>query len=1061
MIKRFIFCLLFLDSLLSAQTYNFAHYAEENGLMQSYIYNISQSREGLLTLSTGETVSWFDGDKFTSFSNKELAEQIESTHFVDSRGITWLGHQNGLSYYQNGKCHKFANKEISALKITQIAEDDKKCIWVATSGGLFKINPDFKVNSYEPTKKYYINSFLGTSPGHLLIATTEGLISATLNTKEDRLVASTVDIFENKNVKQIIKAVRRGTQYWLNVEGEGVYGVRFKGMTCKIFQRLFDTPDYANSSIRYIYKDHSNNLWVSVFGDGVRKLSFSDSRFFHRYTMEKISSKNGLGSDNIQTIFQDAEGNIWFGTFGEGLIKKPVELFSFFGKGEGFQEADINAISGAERGDLWLGTNKGLALYNKESGNYTLYNAANGFIDGHVNTVLADNGSIWIGTQENGIYIFDPAKKRFKNFSQEHRFNHLTINCIRKINDKIMIGTTDGLYIYAPDSKNHEDLSTNDGLFHNNIVDVFMDSRERLWIASHGAPPYYIKDQKITALKKIEGMTSYNVNAFCEDILGNIWIATDGDGVFRYNNSEFRQYTANEGLISNYCTGIIVDRNNAIWVTHRSGISMLQKGRSKFISYARQKGLMFNENNLNAIFKDEVDNLWFGTNKGLVVYDAKYGGIEVKTPEIFISGIQMNDINQPLDKIIEMEYNYYSVHIDFKAVSLSDPNSIVFKYRLLDVDKSFNTTSMPYVDFPKLGDGSYTFEVLACNVITGQCNKIPAKISFVIAKPIWKSVWFYLLLIFLVVLLMNVVVILRTRSLKRTQQLLEMRIEQKTFLLKREKEAVEEIKVQLEHKNKDITDSILYAKNIQDSLLPPEGLMKEMFSNNYFVLYKPKDIVSGDFYWCAGHTKAKSGLEFAGVIDCTGHGVPGAFLSILANDFLDRSLIENPNSKPNEILDYLNESVSSHLNQQWSKNKIRDGMDISLIGIDYKNMKLYYSGANNPIYIFRKKDEGLEEIILKATKQAIGSVHEVIVKYELKVMDLMKGDTIYLFSDGFADQFGGPRNKKITYRTFRTILARAFPLPMNQQVDFIESGLEAWQRDTEQTDDICVLGIRM
>ena len=198
------------------------------------------------------------------------------------------------------------------------------------------------------------------------------------------------------------------------------------------------------------------------------------------------------------------------------------------------------------------------------------------------------------------------------------------------------------------------------------------------------------------------------------------------------------------------------------------------------------------------------------------------------------------------------------------------------------------------------------------------------------------------------------------------------------------------------------------------------------------------------------------------MIDCTGHGVPGAFLSILANDFLKQSLTVKNVNTPDEILNFLNESVSSHFNQQGSKRRIRDGMDIALIGIDYLNYRLYYAGANNPIYIFRQaENDCVEEIIVKATKQAIGSEAEQTVPYKLEEIDLQKGDMIYLFSDGFADQFGGPKNKKLTYKAFRTILAEAYPLEVSQQKEYIEAKLEEWKDGTEQTDDVCVLGIRI
>ncbi|MGZ6540093.1 MAG: PP2C family protein-serine/threonine phosphatase [Bacteroidia bacterium] len=240
--------------------------------------------------------------------------------------------------------------------------------------------------------------------------------------------------------------------------------------------------------------------------------------------------------------------------------------------------------------------------------------------------------------------------------------------------------------------------------------------------------------------------------------------------------------------------------------------------------------------------------------------------------------------------------------------------------------------------------------------------------------------------------------------------------------------------------------------------------MNRLFNKKYFILYKPKDIVSGDFYWSASLTRQTEAhpLSLAAVVDCTGHGVPGAFLSIVANDFLKQCTIDKEVKNTNEILDYLNRNVSSNLNQSHnSKMRVKDGMDIAMIAIDYKNLKLYFSGANNPAYIYRQVKENIELIILKPTKQAIGTISRDILKYELQEIDLLPGDTIYLFSDGYPDQFGGTRDKKLNYKRFKEILAQAFELPIGLQKNFIEKKFSEWKLETEQTDDVCVMGIRI
>lgn len=310
----------------------------------------------------------------------------------------------------------------------------------------------------------------------------------------------------------------------------------------------------------------------------------------------------------------------------------------------------------------------------------------------------------------------------------------------------------------------------------------------------------------------------------------------------------------------------------------------------------------------------------------------------------------------------------------------------------------------------------------------------------------------------------------RIDSFNRLQELNDLKTKANKELEEKVEERTTQIseqKVVLESQNKEILSSIRYAKRIQDSLLPPQEVLAKLFDENYFVYYQPKDIVSGDFYWASPvRTSGEHPihLSLAAVVDCTGHGVPGAFLSIVAGDFLKQSLKEKSVNSTAEALNYLNQKVISTLNQTSnSELRVRDGMDIALIAIDYQSSILYYSGANNPIYIFRSKEESQqpELHILKPTKQAIGSISDHIENYDLQTFDIVEGDTIYLFSDGYADQFGGANNKKFNYKQFKETLGKAFKMPISQQKEFLKMQFEAWKGDNEQTDDVCLMAIKI
>lgn len=262
----------------------------------------------------------------------------------------------------------------------------------------------------------------------------------------------------------------------------------------------------------------------------------------------------------------------------------------------------------------------------------------------------------------------------------------------------------------------------------------------------------------------------------------------------------------------------------------------------------------------------------------------------------------------------------------------------------------------------------------------------------------------------------------------------------------------------IEAHNRDILDSIKYAKRIQEAILPSKELMNKHLPD-YFVLYRPKDIVSGDFYWAQPvEEKGMNAILFASV-DCTGHGVPGAFVSIVGYNGLNRAVKEFHKTQPAAILDKLNELVEETFRQQGSAN-IKDGMDITLCKLSYgqnNSAQLEFSGANNPLWIYRA-DGSHEEY--KADKQPIGAYDErkPFTNHEFV---LQKGDTIYIFSDGFADQFGGERGKKYKYSKMKEFLLQIQSLPMKEQIDLLNEEFEKWMGNHEQLDDVCVIGVRI
>ncbi len=260
-------------------------------------------------------------------------------------------------------------------------------------------------------------------------------------------------------------------------------------------------------------------------------------------------------------------------------------------------------------------------------------------------------------------------------------------------------------------------------------------------------------------------------------------------------------------------------------------------------------------------------------------------------------------------------------------------------------------------------------------------------------------------------------------------------------------------KAEIEEKNIEITDSIRYAKNIQNALLPHPDFVKELFSDS-FIFYRPKDIVSGDFYWFAENEKYK----YLAAVDATGHGVPGAFISLLGFNLLNTIFKEHKNIGAAEFLNELNRGFSERMFKTYEKEALRDSMDLALCRIDKNNKQLEYAGAYNPVWIARNG----EMIVQKADKLSIGSFTEYPERqYTPCKIQLEKGDMIYLFSDGYADQFGGPRLKKFMSKQLKSLLLENSQKESLIQEKILDQNYINWKGEQEQIDDILIIGIRI
>jgi ligand-binding sensor domain-containing protein/serine phosphatase RsbU (regulator of sigma subunit) len=1038
--------LILVCKFASAQKYYFRNFTPDDGLSQQYIYKISQANNGFLQFSTSDGFLSYNGLNFTTKrTNYGLIENFVNTHFTAKDKKTWLGYmQGGISYSIDSSFVKIENKLFDNTKIIKISEDQSGVILVATSNNeLIAINKNFDVTKLDINLESINDFFLNDD--NLLIASNNGLhifsYSATnnfpqINPEQDPELTADLTIRNIQYYKNGIIA--------LGLENEGLMLIKkINGYYKKLLNlKEINSDNYSVNEIKC--DPNANLIWYSVYGDGVRRLIFSSSGV-DSYSLETFKQENGLCGNYITTIFKDGEGVYWFGSFGNGLSQLVNETFlSFVNSAD--KGNNVLAITVDHKSTIWLGTSDGLFAY--ENGK----RFTTPLLDKEISSLFCFAKKLWIGTNYNGIYCYSIDEKKMEHFDTQHNLTAKAIHTITS-NDKneVFFGTENGLYIYNLEEKKFTHLTTNEGLIHNVITNLFYDAKGRLWFAAFGSGLFYYYEGEFVLFKDIPGVKSYAINSITEDKNNIIWFATGGDGLFSFHNNTFNKYSIENGLGSNYCYLVFCDKDNKIWVGHKNGLSSISPDKTIHF-YNKKNGVVEESFNLNSVCKGLSNYYYLGTNNGFLSYAESKNQRNSIEPILSFESILVNGLPQIINESIDLPYKKYSVKFNFIGVSLSEPQKVTYKYMLKGYDNEwmnapFNIHSATY---SKLEPGKYEFLLLARNS-KGIWNKKPLSIKISIAEPFWKNPWLQLLCLICLIVFVYFLFRLRIRALRIKNSQLENLIHQRTIQLSNRNFELEQTKLELQDKNKDIIDSINYAQLIQKSFLSKRREVYQSFPNS-FVFFKPKDNIGGDFYF---YLKDDTTI-YISVADCTGHGVPGALLTLVGHErLLDAIRLFKQTS---EILKRLNQGVKISLGQDENSTS-RDGMDIALCAIDLNTLQVQYSGANRPFWLIRKGQNEIDEI--KATKVAIGGSTPNDQEFAQHNLQLNEGDTIYLFSDGYADTFDSMNKKRIKSSRFKELLLQIQDKSMYEQETEIVNYFNAWRGENKQTDDILVLGIKL
>jgi serine phosphatase RsbU (regulator of sigma subunit) len=476
---------------------------------------------------------------------------------------------------------------------------------------------------------------------------------------------------------------------------------------------------------------------------------------------------------------------------------------------------------------------------------------------------------------------------------------------------------------------------------------------------------------------------------------------------------------------------------------------------------------------VDVFYTDPWNKVWFGKSNKLYQFDKDF----VRDDSVAFRAL-IRSVGIGSDSLIYFGSSYgeetrrkpepqishalNSMRFTWAAPFFEQEEEIEFSYRLAGFEDSWSPWSkIPFKEFTNLPYGSYALELKARNVYG--IESIPAHWPFTILRPWYAKFYAIVLYVLLAVLLVYVIIKLYTRRLKNENLRLEEVIQERTAEIRKQKE--------------ELTDSIEYASRIQRALLPSEKLL-DKYQIEHFILFKPRDIVSGDFYWIG----SRNNRLVVVAADCTGHGVPGAFMSMLGMTFLDEIVIKSEITRTDQILEDLREHVISALKQTGELvDESKDGMDLSLISIDLLKQDFQYSGAYNPLYLVRKLKRSETARLNKGEELDLprGCIHNQSHLLQVVRADQMpigisekkrsfhsthfenEGFNIYMFSDGFLDQFGGPKGKKFMSKNFKKLILELQSLPLSEQGAAMEKVLYDWMGDISQIDDILVMGLRI
>ncbi len=978
-------------------------------------------------------------NKFEIFQYNEndensLIDNAIKSIVVDNNELVWIGTDNGLcSYDKNTKKFTRYNEENGSLTNNRVwslcnSKKEKDILIVGTyGGGVHLFN--------KKTWKY-----------KLILDTNE---------KGDLKIPKSDKV-------RVVMEDSKG-DIWIGTNNVGLIKYELSTQSYEYFFEGNLDANLSNPRIRDIKEMSNGDLWVATF-DGLNIFNPTTKIFSKYYNKEQ--NQYSLSNNNVRCIFSDnQESIVWLGTDGGGvnIYKKLANRFRHYHKDEyrknTLSENTIMAIMEANDNKLWVGTlGGGIDVLDRKNRSIEHYPFNKNKLHHRILAMHQDTeGLIWIASWGGGVNFYSPLTKSFSSAFEENKLynktsisNNTVLDIEEDTSGNIWFATLNGLNKFNKKELKFTNYFTSDGLVNNNVNCLYFDKDKNCLLigTNDGLCEFNLTNAKFENLNINKENIAINCIAKVED--EQYWVGTSL-GLLHYNYHEQKSnwYYQIDGLPNDYIYGILVDKQKNIWVSTNFGISKLNYARyqnefiPEFKNYFEIDGLQSNEFNQGSYFISDKNEIFFGGINGFnsfypdkIIDNPHQPSLYITSLKIFEKEVEL-DSNISQKKYLELSYKDRFFSFEFVALDYNLPEKNLYSWKLEGLDETWTPpTNRRYISYNNLPGGDYVLRIRASNN-DGVWNNDGISLHIRIIPPFWQTTWFYVVCILLGILIVYFYIKIREQKLKAEKHVLEQKVAERTH--------------ELQEKNRDILSSIQYAKRIQEAILPPLEEISKYFPES-FVLYKPKDIVSGDFYWFG----VKNNKSIIASVDCTGHGVPGAFMSMIGHNLLHQIVNKESVVDPGMILRKLDKGVVKALKQNEIDTK--DGMDLALISYDKENALVEYSGAYRPLYLYRNK----ELTKIDANKFPIGGGKQYVdVKdFTTHKIEIKKDDVIYLFSDGYADQFGGEKGKKMMTKRFQEILTIALDLPMKEQQEFLHSEFLKWKGNVEQIDDILVIGIK-